>query len=158
MKEDQGQDQDAIQETIEQFRNPRNHNVETVYSNEMFRSTALSFMSEQFKDVTHQQRLRRIFEEALIQAVEYHEMDTTEILNAWKAVSKEKTSSMQSILDVFKPNSNSPHPLIAPIKEESGGDVDKIAEKMTSKQLQAMDDIVKILKVVAEQEGSNDEA
>lgn len=151
------EDQDMIQETIEEFRNPRDHNVETVYSNERFRSSAMQFMSEQFKDIAHQQRLRRILEEAMIQAIEYHEMDTAEILNAWKAISKEKTSSMQAVLDVFKPSNSAPHPLIAPAKEESGDEVGVIADKMTPKQLQAMDDIVKILKVVADQQGESDE-
>ena len=81
----------------------------------------------------------------MLSKIALHEVDNGELLSLLKEINKDEVNrmnalsgQMRSLLDVFKPVSNTPHPLMSPKLEDTSSDIDNTVNNMSADQMNMM--------------------
>jgi hypothetical protein len=120
----------------------------------------MTFISERLKDINKKELLTNLLDAELIRKLVMHELTTDQLMNLRTNLSIDKNTSINGVLDLFKPNgTNSSNTLLPPPKEQE--EDNDIVKDLSSDQRNAMNKLMLILaeglqkKDTSKEEGTN---
>ena len=97
-----------------------------VSNQEILKNNIMTFISERLKDINKKELLTNLIDAELIRKLLLHEITIKDLMSLRTDLSVDKNSSIQSVLDLFKPTTNTANPLLPPPREkEEEGDITK---------------------------------
>ena len=120
----------------------------------------LSFFKDRMSKITAQERLKEQVEQALELQLEGGDLSFEQILSLYRLVSTQNNASSDSLLSLFKPTPGAPSILADNLgrQEEDKNMYDEMYEDFSSDQLQALDNLGKILTSLNKKKPSENKA
>lgn len=123
----------------------KNNNYSKVTSEMELKENVMTFVTRQMKNIENQDKLRSMIEMELINKILVHDLNTSELLEAYKQISNEKSKNSEVLLSLFKPSNNSMsnNPLLPPLKGEEETNLN-----LSPQQRQAIEKLFRVIETM----------
>ena len=130
---------------------------ELVSNTDRFRENIMSFVSAQLNDITKKDMMTRLVDAELIRKIALHELPTKDILDLRTTLSIDKNTSIQSVLDLFKPsNGNGTNTLLPPPKVNEE-DNSELLKKLTPESRAVLNKLMLVVENLVDKDTNTEE-
>jgi hypothetical protein len=102
-----------IHENIDKVSDKHNK-IKKINSDDLLREEISSFIVSQMESIRDQDSFRNVIINALKEKVLVNDLKVSDLISLYRTISSEKSDNTQTLLDIFKPQSNIPSPLLNP--------------------------------------------
>jgi len=129
--------------------------TEIVSSTDRLRENVMTFISERLKDITRKELLTNLLDAELVRKLTLHELNAEQLMDLRTSLSIDKNSSINSVLDLFKPaNGNGSNTLLPPPQTNAGGD--DLLKNITPEGRSVVNKLMLIVQKMQEQESKEE--